>query len=103
MSYLAQSALAVFDQYFRARVAMCVVEQAKIFTNDGRQEYSLLADQALANYQAVTDKFVPLVATQPGMGSDATDGDILAAVQALWTVLGAPLVPPPPQTPITPP
>ena len=103
MSYLAQSALATFDQYFRARIAMCVVEQAKIYTNDDRPEFSLLADQALANYQSVTEKFVPLVATQPGMSSDSTDGDLLAAVQALWTVLGTPLVPvviepsPPPQ------
>lgn len=95
MSYLAQNALATFDQYFYGRVAMCVVEQAKVFTNDDRDEYKLLADQAIGNHRSVTDQLLPLVATQPGMSSDATDGDILAAVQALWPVVGARLVPPP--------
>jgi hypothetical protein len=93
MSYLAQAALATYDQTFKMRLSMCVVEQAKIYTDDERLEYSILADQTLANYLAVTERFVPLVATQPGMTPDATDADILAAVQFLWPVLGAPLVP----------
>ncbi len=96
MSYLSQAALATYDQTFKLRLSMCVVEQAKIFTNDERPEYNILADQALANHMAITERFVPLVATQPGMTPEATDGDILSAVQYLWPVLGAPLVPVPP-------
>lgn len=85
----------MYDPTFRLRLSMVVVEQAKIFTDDARPEYKLLADQALANYQSVTDRFVPVVCTQPGMSVDATDPDLLAAVQFLWPTLGAPLVPPP--------
>jgi hypothetical protein len=96
MSYLAQSALATFDQYFKNRLAMSVAEQAKVFTNDSRPEYKLLADQAIGSYLSVTDQLLPLVATQPGMTSDATDGEIMAAVQFLWPLVGARLVPPPP-------
>lgn len=96
MSYLAQSALAKFDQYFRDRLRMSVAEQAKIFTNDDRDQYKFLADQAIGNVDTVTDQMLPLVATQPGITSDATDGDIVAAVQFLWPTVGARLVPPPP-------
>ena len=96
MSYLAQNALATFDQYFKGRLAMCVTEQAKVYTNDTRPEFKLLADQAIGNHMTVTEQMLPLVATQPGIASDATDGDILAAVQYLWPVCGARLVPTPP-------
>jgi hypothetical protein len=96
MSYLAQNALATFDQYFRGRLAMCVAEQAKIFTADGRPEYKLLADQAIGNHMVVTEQLLPLVATQPGITSDSTDGDILSAVVYLWPVVGARLVTPAP-------
>lgn len=96
MSYLAQNALATFDQYFKGRLAMAIAEQAKIYTNDDRPEFKLLADQAIGNYLSVTDQMLPLVATQPGMTSDSSDGDILAAVQYLWPVVGARLVPAPP-------
>lgn len=99
MSYLSQHALTAFDQYFKGRLSMCIAEQAKVFSADTRPEYKLLADQAIGSYLSVTEQFLPLVATQPGMDSDATDGDILAAVQALWTTIGARLVPPPPMPP----
>lgn len=98
MSYLAQNALATFDQYFRGRLSMAIAEQAKIYINDARPEIRLLADQALGNLDSVTTQMLPLVATQPSMTSDASDGDILAAVQYLWPTLGARLVPPPPVT-----
>jgi len=96
MSYLAQHALATFDQYFKGRLSMCIAEQAKVFTNDGRPEFKLLADQAIGNHMVVTEQMLPLIATQPGMSSDSTDGDILAAVVYLWPIVGARLVPPPP-------
>lgn len=98
MSYLAQNALATFDQYFKGRLAMCITEQAKIFTNDDRDEYKLLADQAIGSHMTVTEQMLPLVATQPGMSSDASDAEILAAVQYLWPMVGARLVPAPPVT-----
>ena len=96
MSYLAQNALATFDQYFRGRLRMAISEQSKIFINDARPEYNLLASQAIGNVDSVTDQMWPLVATQPEMTADSTDGDILAAVQFLWPTVGARLVPPPP-------
>lgn len=96
MSYLAQNALATFDAYFKGRLAMCVSEQSKIFISDDRPEYRLLAEQALGSHLSVTEQMLPLVATQPGISSDSTDGDILAAVQFLWPTLGARLVMPPP-------
>ncbi len=99
MSYLAQNALATFDQYFKGRLAMCVAEQAKVFINDDRPEFRLLADQAIGNHMSVTEQMLPLIATQPGMASDSTDGDIMAAVQFLWPTVGVRLVPPPPMTP----
>ena len=52
-------------------------------------------DQAIGNNMSVTEQMLPLAATQPGMGSDSTDGEIMAAVQFLWPTVGARLVPPP--------
>jgi hypothetical protein len=100
VSYLAQNALATFDAYFKGRLSMCVSQQAKVFIADDRPEYRLLADQALGNHLSVTEQMLPLVATQPGMTSDASDGDILAAVQFLWPTLGIRLTPPPPVPPL---
>jgi len=98
LSYLAQHALATFDQYFRGRLSMAIADQAKLFINDSRPEFRLLADQALGNLDSVTIQMWPLVATQPGMESDSSDADILSAVVYLWPTLGARLVPPPPVT-----
>lgn len=75
---------------------MCITEQAKVFTNDARPEFKYLADQAIGNVDSVTEQMLPLVATQPGITSDSTDGEIMAAVQFLWPIVGARLVPPPP-------
>ena len=99
MSFLAQNALATFDQYFRARLRMAISTQAKVFIADDRPEYKLLADQALGNVDSVTDQMWPLAATEPGMASDSDDATIMAAVQYLWPMLGKRLVPPPPMPP----
>jgi hypothetical protein len=96
MSYQDNFSLATADSGFRGRVSMCVTEQAKIFVNDDRPEYKLLAQVAVADNATITAQMVPLVATQPAMTSNSTDGDILSAVQAMWPVLGERLVPPPP-------
>lgn len=95
MSYMAMSALTL-DQYFKQRLNMCVAEQAKGYIDDPEPANNLLASQAIGNVMSVTEQMLPLVATQPGMTSDSTDGDIMAAVQYLWPIVGGRLVPPPP-------
>lgn len=89
MSYAEDYALATANLDFRGRVSMCVAEQAKVFINDGRSEFKALASDAIADNRAITEQFMPLVATQPGIDGESTDGDLLAAVQALWPVVGA--------------
>lgn len=89
MSYAEDYALAYADLDFRGRVSMCVAEQAKVFVNDGRAEFAELAHAAIADNTAVTAQFLPLVATEPEMDAEADDAQLLAAVQALWAVVGA--------------
>lgn len=89
MSYAEQYALMSTNLDFRGRISMCVAEQAKVFVNDGRPEFNGLAADAIEDNRTATEQFMPLVATQPGVDADSTDGDLLAAVQALWAVVGA--------------
>ena len=93
MSYAEDFALATANLDFRGRVSMCIAEQAKVFVNDGRPEFKDLANRAIADNAAVTLQFVPLVATQPDMTDESADTELLAAVQALWPVVGAAGVP----------
>jgi hypothetical protein len=69
-------------------MSMCISEQSKVFVNDQRPEYYVLAELAISNPGVVTDQMLPLVCTQPGVTDQATDGDILAAVQYLWPTVG---------------
>jgi hypothetical protein len=94
MSYESQNDLAV-DPEFRGRVRMCVAEQAEDFVMDDRPEYKQLAYQAIAALDSTTDQFVPLVAVRPAMTAASTDGDILAAVQYVWPIIGARYIPAP--------
>lgn len=89
MSYAEDYALMVTDLDFKGRVSMCIAEQAKVFVNDGRPEFKQVAEDAIADNAAVTAQFLPLVVTQPDMTSESTDAELLAAVQALWAVVGA--------------
>lgn len=89
MSYAEDYALAYADLDFRGRVSMCVAEQAKVFVNDDRAQFYELAHAAIADNAAVTAQFLPLVATEPEMDAEADDAQLLAAVQALWAVVGA--------------
>ena len=93
MSYAEDYALATANLDFRGRVSMCIAEQAKVFVNDGRPEFYRVAQDAIADNATVTDQFVPLVATQPDMTGESADSELLAAVQALWPVVGAGHVP----------
>jgi hypothetical protein len=89
MSYAEDYALAYVNLDFRGRISMCVAEQAKVFVNDGRPEFSELAHAAIADNAKVTAQFLPLVATEPAMTDQSDDAQLLAAVQALWAVVGA--------------
>jgi hypothetical protein len=89
MSYAEDYALAYTDLDFRGRISMCIAEQAKVFANDGRPEFFELAHAAIADNKKVTEQFLALVATEPDMTDQATDGQLLAAVQGLWPVVGA--------------
>jgi hypothetical protein len=76
---------------FQSRITAAASEQALIFINDARAEFSEPARLViLATGNAAP--FVPLVAGQPAMTAEATDGDILAALQAVWPVYGAALL-----------
>lgn len=94
MSYEDQNDLAT-DAKFRARVRMCVAEQAEIFVNDARPEFKQLAYQAISALEPTTDQFVPLVSVRPAMTTESTDGDIMAAVQYVWPIIGARYIPAP--------
>jgi hypothetical protein len=87
------------DLEFYDRVIACSVEQAQIFVNDARPEFSNLATAIIAATGAARGVF-DLVCTSPNFrdvddGAAAPDGDILAAVQAVWPVYGAAAYPEP--------
>lgn len=88
MSYEDQNDVAT-NKDFRSRVRMCIAEQAEIFVNDSRPEYKQLALQAITALDPTTDQFVPLVAVRPGMTTESTDLDIMAAVQYVWPLIGS--------------
>lgn len=88
-TYAEMYALAYAELDFKGRLSMCIAEQAKIFVNDTRPEFTLPATAAIADNAKVTDQFLPLVSSQPGMVEQNEDADLLAAVQSLWPVVGA--------------
>lgn len=95
MTYQDQNDLSA-DPQFRGRVRMCVAEQSEVFVNDDRAEYKQLAMQAITALDPTADQFVPIVSVRPGMSTTSTDGDILAAVQYVWPLVGARYTPAPP-------
>jgi hypothetical protein len=94
MSYQEQNELSA-NKDFRGRVRMCVAEQAQIFVNDDRSEYKQLALQAITALDPTTDQFVPLVSSRPAMTTESADGDIMAAVQYVWPLIGSRYTPMP--------
>jgi hypothetical protein len=91
MTYADQAATAT-DPDFRARVTACAVEQAQIFINDERPEFHGLASRIIQSVGAA-EPLVGLVAGKPGISTASGDPDLLAAVQAVWPVYGAAMVP----------
>lgn len=76
---------------FVKRVNAAATEQAMIFVNDDRPEFNGPASAVILSvYNAAP--FHSLVAGQPGMSVDSTDGDILAALQFVWPHYGAALI-----------
>jgi hypothetical protein len=88
MSYAEDYYLARRDFEFRGRILACVAQQAKIFINDTRPEFWMLARDAIISIESVTDQVAILVTTQPAITADATDGDILSATQYVWPIAG---------------
>jgi hypothetical protein len=92
MSYSSRAALSA-DPGFRSRVTTCCVEQALVFTDDGRPDIAALADAIVLSH-ANAGPLVDLVAVSPNFvdvedPATVTDPDILAAVQATWPTYAA--------------
>lgn len=89
MTYADMFALST-DYSFQSRITAASSEQALIFVNDARPEFYEPARRIiLAAGNAAP--FFSLVAAQPAMTTESTDGDILAALQAVWPQYGAAL------------
>lgn len=91
MSYQSQAALS-FDAAFRDRSLTCCKEQALLFKDDQRPEFNVLAWEIIAD-PSVAHGVFELVCVQPdfaeiGQSTEITDGQILAAVQAVWPTYG---------------
>jgi hypothetical protein len=91
VSYAEQSAL-LSDSEWTGRVTACVREQALGFADHGDPAYTNLAKAVIQDpIGSQVYEVAALVTAQPDMSVDATDGDILSAVQALWPTIGATL------------
>lgn len=101
MSY-ANSAVLKMDTVFYGRVDACCTEQAQVFINDEDDPAVVSLAEAQLRSGMATAGMLPIVCTAPGFGDAADqesieDGQILAAVQAVWPMY-ADLVFPPPGT-----
>jgi hypothetical protein len=80
----------VEDGEWQRRMIACSVEQARVFTNDARPEFKLLADAIIADAsEALGMRW--LVASAPVVGDQADDPVLLDAVQNSWPIYGATL------------
>jgi hypothetical protein len=75
------------DLEFQGRVTAASTEQALIFVNDARPEYSTPAHRIILA-AGNASPFFSLVAGQPAMTAASSDGDILAALQFVWPQYG---------------
>lgn len=90
MTY-AETAELVANYGFQTRVLAASTEQALIFVNDARPEFKVPAERIIVSASAAIP-LVSLVAGQPAIVEASTDGDILAALQAVWPKYGAALI-----------
>ena len=91
MSYLSSNELSL-DPIFKGRLTSALTEQASIYMNDARPEFVQLAEKILLNPTLVLSQFTSAVSVQPGFNEAPDqgvieDGQILAAVQAVYPVL----------------
>ena len=87
MTYQESYALST-DYVFQSRITAAATEQALIFINDARPEFNEPARLVIVSPGNATP-FFSLVSAQPAMTAESTDGDILAALQAVWPQYGA--------------
>ena len=92
-SYEEQAATA-HDPGFVDRITAAGVRQALTFINHTNPEFNLYAKAVIAS-EANARQLVWPVAAEPDMTTDSTDPEILAAVQAVWPLVGASYVPAP--------
>jgi len=90
MTYQDTAAL-VKDPEFIGRVTAAASEQALIFINDARPEFIIVAETVIL-FPGNAAPLTNLVAGQPGITAASTDGDVLAALQAVWPVYGSSLI-----------
>jgi hypothetical protein len=91
MSY-ADTAATAIDEAFIARVMACGVQQALTFVNDARPEFKNYAQAVIASENNARQLVWP-VCGQPAITAVSADPDLLAAVQAVWPLVGASYVP----------
>ncbi len=82
MTYIDTYNLSI-DLVFQTRITAAATEQALIFVNDARPEFIEPARLVILSAGNAAP-FFPLVAGQPAMSTESTDGDILAALQAAY-------------------
>lgn len=101
MTFLAQYQL-TYDADFIYRGRACLINQAAIYINDERGDIKETADAVIRNHPAQVElTFQEFLGNSPGFVDEATledgtidssliaDGEILAAVQALWPTVAA--------------
>lgn len=92
MAY-ADAADLLHQMSYMERCYACVRVQALVFVNDARPEYKTLANAVIAAPTSDSAYTVVVMTTaQPGMSVDSTDGDLDAAVQYVWPLVGAALI-----------
>jgi|SRR3954469_11638522 hypothetical protein len=79
------------NREYQARITAAASEQALIFVDDARPEFVAPAHAIILSAGAAS-AFFSLVAAQPAITAESTDGDLLAALQAVWPKYGAALV-----------
>lgn len=97
MSYLDTFVLTT-NPTFQQRITAASTEQAVIFVNDSRPEFVAPSQKVILS-AGNAFPFFALVAGQPGITVESTDGEILAALQFVWPVYGAALLVEAPEAP----
>jgi hypothetical protein len=90
MSYT-DTATLVATPAFQARILAASTEQALVFVNDARPEFTVVATAVILS-AANAYPLVNLVAGEPGIVEASNDSEILSALQAVWPLYGTALL-----------